>query len=139
MPNRAHKIFQIQTLNPISKLGLGRFSLNRYLVSHSAIEPDALLVRSHNMLKMDIPKSVIAIGRAGAGTNNVPVKDMSLRGIPVFNTPGANANAVKELVLAGMLMAARNLIPAIHFAEKLEGDSIALHKSVEDNKNSLLE
>ena len=134
MANRAHKIFQIQTLNPISKLGLGRFSLNRYLVSHSVIEPDALLVRSHNMLKMDIPKSVIAIGRAGAGTNNVPVKDMSLRGIPVFNTPGANANAVKELVLAGMLMAARNLIPAIHFAEKLEGDSIALHKSVEENK-----
>lgn len=98
------------------------------------VEPDAILVRSHNMLKMDIPKSVMAIGRAGAGTNNVPVKNMNLRGVPVFNAPGANANAVKELVLAGILMAARNLIPAIHFTENLQGNDTTLHKLAEDGK-----
>ncbi len=98
------------------------------------VAPDAILVRSHNMLRMDIPKSVMAIGRAGAGTNNVPVKNMNLRGVPVFNAPGANANAVKELVLAGMLTAARNLIPAIHFTEGLQGNDTTLHKLAEDGK-----
>ena len=76
------------------------------------------------MLQMDIPPSVKAIGRAGAGTNNVPVKDMNLRGVPVFNAPGANANAVKELVLAGLLIASRNLIPAIRFTENLKGTTL---------------
>jgi D-3-phosphoglycerate dehydrogenase len=86
------------------------------------------------MLQMNIPSSVKAIGRAGAGTNNVPVKDMNLRGVPVFNAPGANANAVKELVLAGLLMASRNLVPAIHFTENLQGDDTALNKLAEDGK-----
>ena len=134
MPSRAHKTFQIQTLNQISMLGLNLFPGNRYAVGNDMAEPDAILVRSHNMLKMDIPKSVMAIGRAGAGTNNVPVKKMNLRGVPVFNAPGANANAVKELVLAGMLMAARNLIPAIHFTEGLQGSDTTLHKLAEDGK-----
>jgi D-3-phosphoglycerate dehydrogenase len=134
MPNRAHKTFQIHTLNQISTIGLNLFPSNRYVVGSNMAEPDAILVRSHNMLKMDIPKSVMAIGRAGAGTNNVPVKKMNLRGVPVFNAPGANANAVKELVLAGMLMAARNLIPAIHFTEGLQGSDATLHKLAEDGK-----
>ena len=102
MPERAHKIFRILTLNQISPLGLKLFDSGHYIVGSDVAEPDAILVRSHNMLQMDIPSSVKAIGRAGAGTNNVPVKDMNLRGVPVFNAPGANANAVKELVLAGL-------------------------------------
>lgn len=134
MPSRAYKTFQIQALNQISILGLNLFPSKRYVVGNNIAEPDAILVRSHNMLKMEIPKSVMAIGRAGAGTNNVPVKKMNLRGVPVFNAPGANANAVKELVLAGMLMAARNLIPAIHFTESLQGSDTTLHKLAEDGK-----
>lgn len=134
MPERAHKVFQILTLNQISPLGLKHFAASHYVVGHDATKPDAILVRSHNMLQMDIPSSVKAIGRAGAGTNNVPVKAMNLRGVPVFNAPGANANAVKELVLAGLLIASRNLIPAIHFTESLQGDNATLHKLAEDGK-----
>jgi Phosphoglycerate dehydrogenase and related dehydrogenases len=134
MPERAHKIFRILTLNQISPLGLKLFDPHHYTVGDDIDEPDAILVRSHNMLQMDIPPSVKAIGRAGAGTNNVPVKDMNLRGVPVFNAPGANANAVKELVLAGLLMASRNLIPAIRFAEDLQGDNATLHKLAEGGK-----
>jgi len=134
MPERAHKVFQILTLNPIAPLGLKRFVAGHYVVGNDIAEPDAILVRSHNMLKMDIPASVKAIGRAGAGTNNVPVKDMNLRGVPVFNAPGANANAVKELVLAGMLLASRNLVPAIRFTEGLQGDDATLHKLAEEGK-----
>ena len=96
-------------LNQISPTGLTRLPAERYAVGKDIAEPDAMLVRSADMHGMAIPASVRAIGRAGAGTNNIPVKAMSARGVPVFNAPGANANAVKELVLAGMLMAARNL------------------------------
>lgn len=134
MPERAHKVFQILTLNPISPLGLKRFAASHYVVGNDIVEPDAILLRSHNMLKMDIPASVKAIGRAGAGTNNVPVKDMNLRGVAVFNAPGANANAVKELVLAGILLASRNLVPAIRFTEGLQGDDATLHKLAEEGK-----
>ena len=119
MPERAYKTFRVLTLNQMSPLGLRFFSPARYIVRSDVDQPDAILVRSHNMLQMEIPRSVTAIGRAGAGTNNVPVKDMNLRGVPVFNAPGANANAVKELVLAGLLIASRNLVPAIHFTENL--------------------
>ncbi|MBA4143836.1 MAG: phosphoglycerate dehydrogenase [Nitrosospira sp.] len=134
MPERANKIFRILTLNQISPLGLKLFSPSHYVVGSDVSEPDAILVRSHNMLQMDIPPGVKAIGRAGAGTNNVPVPAMNLRGVAVFNTPGANANAVKELVLAGLLMASRNLIPAIHFAQGLKGDDTTLHKLAEEGK-----
>ena len=134
MPEHSHKIFRVHTLNQISAKGLNLFAENRYAIGAQVTEPDAILVRSHNMLEMDIPESVLAIGRAGAGTNNVPVQDMNVRGIPVFNAPGANANAVKELVLSGMLLAARNLIPAIHFAENLKGSSSTLHKLAEKGK-----
>ncbi len=134
MPERAHKVFQIFTLDQISPLGLKRFVASHYVAGKDIVEPDAILVRSHNMLKMDIPASVKAIGRAGAGTNNIPVKDMNLRGVPVFNAPGANANAVKELVLAGILMASRNLVSAIRFTEGLQGDAATLHKLAEEGK-----
>ena len=134
MPECSHKIFRVHTLNQISAKGLNLFAENRYTIGAQVTEPDAILVRSHNMLEMDIPESVLAIGRAGAGTNNVPVQNMNVRGIPVFNAPGANANAVKELVLSGMLLAARNLIPAIHFAENLKGSSSTLHKLAEKGK-----
>jgi D-3-phosphoglycerate dehydrogenase len=130
------KTFKILTLNKISTIGLARLPAANYKVSGEMAEPDAILVRSQNMLDMDIPASVKAIARAGAGTNNVPVKKMNARGIPVFNAAGANANAVKELVIAGMLMASRNLISALQFTASLEGDDAALHKLVEDGKKN---
>ena len=126
--------FRILTLNQISSAGLKRFPAGRYTLGAQTERPDAILVRSHDMHQMDIPDTVKAIGRAGAGTNNIPVTKMSRRGTPVFNAPGANANAVKELVLAGLLIAARNLVPAVEFVEALEGDDKALDKLVEDGK-----
>jgi D-3-phosphoglycerate dehydrogenase len=129
-------MYKIQTLNNISTLGLERLPAARYLVGPSVLEPDALLLRSADLHKQSIPASVKAIGRAGAGTNNIPVKLMSARGVPVFNAPGANANAVKELVLAGMLLAARNIAPALQFVAGLSGDDATLHKRVEDGKKN---
>ncbi|MDB5866210.1 MAG: D-3-phosphoglycerate dehydrogenase [Betaproteobacteria bacterium] len=126
--------FRVLTLNSISPLGLKRFPSGRYAVGNHVADPDAIMVRSHDMHAMDIPPQVKAIGRAGAGTNNIPVTELSKRGVPVFNAPGANANAVKELVLASMLIAARNLVPAIRFVDDLAGDDAALHKLVEDGK-----
>ncbi len=128
------KKFEILVLNSISQVGLKRFPAEAYRIVKDAAHPDAILVRSHEMNAMKIPDTVRAIGRAGAGTNNIPVKDMSGRGVPVFNAPGANANAVKELVLAGMLMAARNLVPAVRFVGSLNCDDEALAKRVEAEK-----
>lgn len=124
---------QILVLNQISAIGLKRFPPELYRVGKDVAEPDAILVRSADMHAMDIPASVKAIGRAGAGTNNIPVKQMSARGVPVFNAPGANANAVKELVLAGLLIGARNLAPAMRFVEQLQ-DADGLETRVEDGK-----
>jgi D-3-phosphoglycerate dehydrogenase len=128
--------FQVLVLNQISAKGLERLPSGSYLTGKDIARPDAVLVRSADMHGIDIPASVKAIGRAGAGTNNIPVKAMSSRGVPVFNAPGANANAVKELVLAGMLMAARNLAPAQRFVEKLDPASADLDKTVEDGKKN---
>ncbi len=125
---------KILTLNAIAGVGLQRFPAERYRVGPDTVAPDAILVRSHDMHKMEIPASVRAIGRAGAGTNNIPVEIMNKRGVPVFNAPGANANAVKELVIAALLMAARNLLPAARFVDGLKGDDQTLHKLVEDGK-----
>jgi len=127
---------RILVLNQISANGLARLPSERYHVGKDLSDPAAVMVRSADMHKMDIPASVRAIGRAGAGTNNIPVKAMSARGVPVFNAPGANANAVKELVLAGMLMAARNLVPALEFVAALDGADPALDKKVEDGKKA---
>ena len=114
----------IQTLNAISRKGLARLP-EAYSVSNDATAPDAILVRSQAMHELPIPDSVLAIGRAGAGTNNIPVAAISERGVVVFNAPGANANAVKELVIAGMLMGTRNLFPALRFVSGLEVAEVA--------------
>ncbi|HEY9145259.1 MAG TPA: phosphoglycerate dehydrogenase [Thiobacillus sp.] len=124
---------KILTLNAISARGLARLP-EHYTVGGDVVEPDGILVRSANMHEMDIPASVRAIARAGAGTNNIPVKKLSERGVPVFNAPGANANAVKELVIAGMLLGARNLVPALKFVEGLSGTDEEMHKATEAGK-----
>ena len=126
--------FKVLVLNQISANGLKRLPHERYTVGKDVHEPDAVLVRSADMHGITIPPSVRAIGRAGAGTNNIPVKAMSDRGVPVFNAPGANANAVKELVLAGMLMAARNLGGAMRFVHTLDPALPDMDKAVEDGK-----
>ncbi|MFO1219690.1 MAG: phosphoglycerate dehydrogenase [Burkholderiaceae bacterium] len=126
----------ILVLNQISASGLSRLPAELYRAGKDVTDPVAILVRSADMHAMTIPPSVRAIARAGAGTNNIPVPQMSQRGVPVFNAPGANANAVKELVLAGMLMAARNLAPAMQFVAGLEATSPDLDKLVEDGKKA---
>jgi len=126
---------KILTLNAISARGLARLP-EHYSVGGDVADPDGILVRSANMHEMDIPASVRAIARAGAGTNNIPVKKLSDRGVPVFNAPGANANAVKELVIAGMLMGARNIVPAIKFVEGLSGSDEEMHKATEAGKKA---
>ena len=125
---------QVLILNNIADEGLARLPASRYRVGKTVERPDAILVRSHEMHAMDIPRSVLAIGRAGSGTNNIPVAEMSKRGVPVFNAPGANANAVKELVLAALLLAARNVVPALHFVASLDARATDLGRQVEDAK-----
>ena len=134
MQKKTAKTFQILTLNKISTIGLQRLPAEYYVVGNDIAEPDAILVRSQNMHDMAIPASVKAIARAGAGTNNVPVAKMNARGVPVFNAAGANANAVKELVITGMLLASRNIVAALHFTSNLKGDDAALHSQVEEGK-----
>ena len=126
--------FKIQTLNNISPVGLDRFPRESYEVASEIGHPDAIMVRAADMHSMDIPDSVKASGRAGAGGNNIPVDAMSDRGVPVFNAPGANANAVKELVLAGLFLAARNIVQAWDYVRQLDGDDASLHKEVEAGK-----
>jgi D-3-phosphoglycerate dehydrogenase len=126
--------FRLLVLNQISPRGLSRLPAERYTVAADITAPDGVLVRSADMHALDIPPSVQAIGRAGAGTNNIPVAAMSARGVPVFNAPGANANAVKELVLAAMLLTARNLAPALRFVAGLAPDG--MDKAVEDGKRA---
>jgi D-3-phosphoglycerate dehydrogenase / 2-oxoglutarate reductase len=128
--------FQVLVLNQISQRGLERLPAEAYVTGKEIARPDAVLVRSADMHAMQIPDSVLAIARAGAGTNNIPVKAMSARGVPVFNAPGANANAVKELVLSGMLMAARNLAPAQRFVQALDAKAADLDRVVEDGKKA---
>ncbi len=127
-------MFKILTLNHIAVAGLERLPRDRYEVASEIAHPDAILVRSHDMHRMAIPETVKAVARAGAGVNNVPVAALTRRGIPVFNAPGANANAVKELVLAGLFLAARNICQAWDYARALEGDDEALHRQVEAGK-----
>ena len=130
-----HKIL---TLNNIAVAGLERLPRDRYEVASEMAHPDAILVRSANMHDMAIPETVRAIGRAGAGVNNIPVTRMTELGVPVFNAPGANANAVKELVLAGMLLAARNIAQAWGFARGLSGADGEINKAVESGKKAFV-
>jgi D-3-phosphoglycerate dehydrogenase / 2-oxoglutarate reductase len=126
--------YHVLTLDHIAEVGLHRFPATRYSVGRSIDNPDAILVRSHDMHAMTIPGSVRAISRAGAGVNNIPVVEMAKRGTPVFNTPGGNANAVKELVVAALLLAARNLIPALGYVRTLNADTPHLERLVEQAK-----
>jgi len=130
--------YRILTLNNISVRGLERLPRERFEVASEIGHPDAILVRSADMHAMEIPASVRAIGRAGAGTNNIPVAALSKRGVPVFNAPGANANAVKELVLASMFLAARNLCQAWQFVRGLTGDEHAVEEAVEKGKKKFV-
>lgn len=125
---------RIQTMNNISAKGLDRLPRERFETGTSITNPDAILLRSADLHEAPIPDSVLAIARAGAGVNNVPVDAMTRRGIPVFNAPGANANAVKELVIAGLFLAARNIPAALEFVRGLEGDADAMHEATEAGK-----
>jgi D-3-phosphoglycerate dehydrogenase / 2-oxoglutarate reductase len=126
--------YKVLTLNDISVSGLERLPRDRYEVASEIAHPHAVLVRSADMHDMDLPDSLLAVARAGAGVNNIPVATLSKRGIPVFNAPGANANAVKELVLASLFLAARNLFEAVSFVRDLEVDGAALERAVEGGK-----
>lgn len=128
--------FKVLIYNQIAQVGLKRLPGERYVSGKDIAEPDAILVRSADLHATPIPDSVLAIARAGAGTNNIPVKEMSARGVPVFNAPGANANAVKELVLTGLLMAARNIGGALNFVDALDVESADLDKAVEEGKKA---
>ena len=126
----------ILVLNQISVSGLSRLPAEAYRVGKDVADPAAILLRSADLHATAIPASVRAIGRAGAGTNNIPVEAMSERGVPVFNAPGANANAVKELVLAGMLLAARQIAPALRFVAALDTAVPDLDLAVEREKKA---
>lgn len=128
--------YRILTLNQISVRGLERFPRDRYEVASSLVNPDAILLRSADLHSVEIAPSVLAVGRAGAGTNNVPVAALSKRGVPVFNAPGANSNAVKELVIASLFLAARNICQAWNFARGLSGDDKAIDEATEKGKKS---
>jgi D-3-phosphoglycerate dehydrogenase / 2-oxoglutarate reductase len=126
--------YKVLTLNNISVRGLERLPRERYEVASEIGHPDAILLRSADMHGYDIPDSVLAVARAGAGTNNIPVARLSRRGVPVFNAPGANANAVKELVIAGLFLAARNVCQAWQYVRGLNGDDSAIEEAVEQGK-----
>ena len=131
-------MFKVLTLNNISVTGLDRLPRENYEIASEIQNPDAVLVRSFKMHDWDVPESLQAIGRAGAGVNNIPVGGMTAKGIPVFNAPGANANAVQELVLTGMLLSARNICQAWEFAKQLEGTDAEISKQVEAGKKNFV-
>jgi D-3-phosphoglycerate dehydrogenase len=131
-------MFKVLTLNNIAVEGLRRLPRSRYEVASEIAHPDAILLRSHNMHEMDIPTTVVAVGRAGAGINNIPIDAMNARGVPVFNAPGANANAVKELTIAGMLIGARNLCQGADYVASLQETGDALSKAVEAGKKQFV-
>lgn len=129
-------MFRILTLNNISSLGLARMDAAQFLVGTDVSEPDGILLRSFKMHDFVFPKSLKVVGRAGAGVNNIPVAKLSALGVPVLNAPGANANAVKELVIAGLLMAARNIPKAWAFARSLHGTDVEISQAVEAGKKA---
>lgn len=131
-------MYKILTLDNISPKGLEKLPRSLYEVSSQMQDADAILLRSFKMHDYALPETLAAVGRAGAGVNNIPIDKLSQKGIPVFNTPGANANAVAELVLAGMLLASRNICQAWDFAKNLEGDDAEISKLVEAGKKKFV-
>jgi D-3-phosphoglycerate dehydrogenase len=132
--NKGKPMFNILTYNNISPAGLTKLPSERYKISSQIDNPDAILVRSYNLHGQPIPESLKAIGRAGAGVNNIPVEEYSKRGIPVFYAPGANSNAVAELTIGGMLLASRNIAAALDFVSSLEGDEETINDLIERQK-----
>jgi D-3-phosphoglycerate dehydrogenase len=128
--------YRVRVLNHISAGGLKRLPWDRFAVSAEVDDPHAILVRSADLHGMEISESLLAVGRAGSGTNNIPIPKMSARGIPVFNAPGANANAVKELVVAGMLLAARNIDHALKYLDSLDPEDPELGSKIEAAKKA---
>lgn len=128
-------MFNIQTLNKISKYGTDNFDTAKYTVADEVQNPDAIMVRSAAMHDMEFAPNLLAIARAGAGVNNIPVDKCAEQGIVVFNTPGANANAVKELVIAGLLMSSRKIPEAMAWAQGLKGNGAEVGKMVEKGKS----
>jgi D-3-phosphoglycerate dehydrogenase / 2-oxoglutarate reductase len=127
-------MYRVLALNNISKAGLSRLPADRFQVGKDLADPDVILLRSADLHRMPLPTTLLAVGRAGAGVNNIPVVALSAQGIPVFNTPGANANAVKELVIAGLLLAARNICQAWAYTQALQCDAKAVERAVEAGK-----
>ena len=131
-------MYKIKTFNNIASVGLQRFPSERYDVGAETENPDAFILRSQSLHDTEIPASLAAVGRAGAGTNNIPIQAFSEQGIPVFNTPGANANAVKELAIAGLLIAARNICDAREYVKGLKETGDDLNKAVEAGKKQFV-
>lgn len=129
-------MYNIKTLNKISNVGLSKFDKTRYTYGDDIANPDAIMVRSASMHDMEMPESLLAIARAGAGTNNIPVADCAAKGIVVFNTPGANANAVKELVILGMLLSSRKVTKAIDWCKTIKDEGDNVGKTVEKGKSA---
>lgn len=129
-------MYNIKTLNKISHVGLSKFDKTRYTYGDDIANPDAIMVRSASMHDMEMPESLLAIARAGAGTNNIPVADCAAKGIVVFNTPGANANAVKELVILGMLLSSRKVTKAIDWCKTIKDEGDNVGKTVEKGKSA---
>jgi len=131
-------MYKIQTLNKIATIGLDNFPRDEYEIASEILNPDAILVRSQSMLEMELPASVKAVARAGAGVNNINVDKCSENGVIVFNTPGANANGVKELVLAGLLLSSRRIVPGINWARSLAGKGDEVPKLIEKGKSDFV-
>lgn len=131
-------MYKVQTLNNIAVAGLRRLPRQLYEVGSEISRPDAIILRSHDMHSMEVPSSVVAVARAGAGVNNIPIEEFSKRGVPVFNAPGANANAVKELAVAGMLIAARNICDAHRYVHGLDSHGDELDRAVETGKKQFV-
>ena len=129
-------MYKIKKLNVISPEGLATFPLDQYEIGTEITHPDAIILRSYKMHDMELPISLLAVGRAGAGVNNIPLQKCSEQGIVVFNTPGANANAVKELVIAGMLLASRDIASGISYARSLKGKGADVPGLIEKNKKN---
>lgn len=127
-------MYRILTLNHLAKVGLQAFNSENYQIGPQIENPDGIILRSFNMHNYQLPSSVQVIGRAGIGVNNIPVEDMTQHGIPVMNTPGANANAVKELVITGMLLACRNICPAWDYVRQIKGNDDEIEQEIEKNK-----
>ena len=129
-------MYNLLTLNKIAKCGLVKFDKAKYEISDNCESPDCIMLRSFNMHDMELPKSLMAVARAGAGVNNIPLDKCSEKGIVVFNTPGANANAVKELTLAGLLLASRDIVGGAAWAQSLKGNGAEVAKMVEKGKSN---